>query len=878
MKLRRPLFLLALPLAVACAPAPRTGGPAVAPALAPYLDPDLPMEARIADLVGRLSLEEKAGQLRYDATAVPRLGIPAYNWWNEGLHGVARAGRATVFPQPIGLAATFDTALMLRVGAAIGTEARAKHHEAAREGRRGIYEGLTFWAPNINIFRDPRWGRGMETFGEDPFLAGRLAVAFVRGMQGDDPRFLRTVATPKHFAVHSGPEPDRHRFDAVVDERDLRTTYLPAFEAAVTEGGAHSVMCAYNRVLGDPACASAPLLRRILREAWGFRGYVVSDCWAITDIHREHRVAADETEAAAMSLRAGTDLSCGPEYSSLVEAVRRGLVTEAEVDTALARVLRARFRLGMFDPPERVPYAATPPSATEAPEHARLALEAARRSLVLLKNDGGLLPLRAGTRIAVIGPNADDPELLFGNYNGLPSSTVTPLEGIRRAAGAAHVRYARGSDVAAGTPAFRAVPATALRDLRGEYFANPRFAGEPVATRADSAIDFHWWTAPPHAGMRADSFAVRWTGALVAPREGHYVLGVRAFGAARLWLGDSLLVERADQHAVWTAGAAVDLAAGESRPLRLEYADTRADAIVQLVWSVPDPRLLEDAVEAARGSDVAVLFLGLSPRLEGEEMPVAVPGFAGGDRVSLDLPAPQDSLLRAAVATGTPVVLVLLSGSAIAVTWAAEHVPAIVQAWYPGQAAGTAIADVLFGRVSPSGRLPVTVYRSVADLPPFADYSMAGRTYRFFRGEPLFPFGHGLSYARFAYADLRLPAAVRADETLAVSVDVANTGTVEAEEVVQLYLSHEDAAVPVPVRSLAGFQRVALRPGERRRVSFAVAPRRHAVITDDGREVVEPGMLRVSVGGKQPGQRGRGDAVTTEVVEGRVQVVTGARP
>jgi len=743
MRMRSAWSPVALVLAAACGPGGRA--PGTAPLQPAYLDTVLRLEARVSDLVGRLTLEEKAGQLQYDAPAIPRLGIPAYNWWSEGLHGVARAGRATVFPEPIGLAATFDSALVERIATVIGTEARAKYHEATRQGRHGMYEGLTLFAPNINIVRDPRWGRGMETFGEDPFLTGRLAAAFVRGLQGDDPRWLRAIATPKHFAVHSGPEPERHRFDAVVDERDLRTTYLPAFEAAVVQGGAGSVMCAYNRVGGEPACANARLLTDILRGEWRFGGYVVSDCWAVSDIHQFHHVAADEVEAAAMSLRAGTDLTCGPEYRSLPDAVRRGLVTEAQVDTAVTRLFRTRFRLGMFDPPERVPYASTPLSALAAPEHGVLALESARRSIVLLKNEGGLLPLRTTARtIAVIGPDADDADLLLGNYSGRPDSVVTPLEGIRRAVGTARVIYARGSDIAPGVPA-------------------------------------------------------------------------------------------------------LDSAQGS--------------------------RLLEEAVDAARRADVAVLFLGLSPRLEGEEMPVAIPGFDGGDRVSLDLPAPQDTLLRAVAATGTPVVLVLLSGSALAVTWAADHVPAIMEAWYPGQEAGTAIADILFGRVSPSGRLPVTFYRSVSDLPPFPDYRMAGRTYRYFRGDPLFPFGHGLSYARFGYRRLRLPARVIAGNGFTVSVEVRNEGTVRAAEVVQLYLARGDTAGTEPIRSLAGTRRITLRPGERQRVSFAVAPRQLAVVTDDGRSVVEPGAVTVAVGGKQPGQHGLGDAATTEVVSGRVEVV-----
>ncbi|HWO88663.1 MAG TPA: glycoside hydrolase family 3 N-terminal domain-containing protein, partial [Gemmatimonadales bacterium] len=646
-----PALLLPAALALAssaCGRAPLArAAPAGQQTELPFRNPDLPLEQRVADLVRRLTLEEKIGQLGTAASAIPRLGIPAYDWWNEGLHGVARAGRATVFPQAIALAATWDTALIRRVATVISLEARAKHHHALRRGRHGIYEGLTFFSPNINIFRDPRWGRGMETYGEDPFLAGRLAVAFVRGMQGDHPRYLRTIATPKHLAVHSGPEPDRHSFDAVVDERDLLQTYLPHFETAVVEGGALSVMCAYNRLRGDPACASELLLRDVLRGRWGFRGYVVSDCWAITDIHERHRVARDEAEAAARALRAGTDLACGPEYRSLRAALERGLISEAAIDTAVSRLFRARIMLGMFDPPERVPWAATPTTVNESPAHAAVALAAARSSLVLLRNQGDLLPLRGDVGpVAVIGPAADDADLLLGNYNGQASHPVTPLEGLRRRIGADRVRYARGSDIAPGVPTLTPVPSGALRGLRGEYFANQRLAGEPVAIRSDPAVDFTWWEDAPLPGLPDDSFSVRRTGELVAPVSGRYALGVRAFGAARLWLADSLLVEQSDRHVVWTHSAWVQLAAGESRRIRLEYHDRRADALVQLVWSVPNPHLLEEAVEAARGADVAMLFLGLSPRLEGEEMPVAVPGFAGGDRITLGLPEPQEQLLR----------------------------------------------------------------------------------------------------------------------------------------------------------------------------------------------------------------------------------------
>jgi beta-glucosidase len=903
----------------------------------PFQDPDLPLETRLTSLVSLLTLDEKVAQLQSAAPAIPRLGIPAYDWWSEGLHGVARAGRATVFPQAIGLAATWDTALILRVGTAIATEARAKHHEALRHGRHGIYEGLTFWSPNINIFRDPRWGRGMETYGEDPFLTGRLAVAFVRGMQGDDPRYLRVVATPKHYAVHSGPEGGRHGFDAAVSEHDLWDTYLPAFEAAVVEGGAWSVMCAYNRLDGTPACGNRRLLQEILRDGWRFPGYVVSDCDAVDDIRTGHRLTTDSAEAAAMGLRAGTDLNCGRAYAQLGDAVRRGLVSEQDVDASLARLLRARFRLGMFDPPERVPYAATPIGENDSPAHRALALEATRKSVVLLTNRG-VLPLRRDLRtIAVIGPSADDEDVLLGNYNGMPREPVTPLEGIRRkvaelaAAGggaapgaggggprpgsrpAAEVIYAQGSDWAPSTPVLRPVPASALiadpmatgavaagqgaHGLTGAYFATHDFSGAPAATRVDSVLDFTWWEEPPLPGVPADSFSVRWTGSLVAPVTGRYALGLRGLGGAKLVLDDSTVVQWSDRHVVLTEWQEVDLVAGRPRRIRVEYFDRRAYAAIQLVWAVPRADLQAEALAAARRADAVVMVLGLSPRLEGEELPVRVPGFDTGDRTDLQLPAEQQALIEAVVATGKPVVVVLLSGSALGVSWAAEHAGALVEAWYPGQAAGTAIADVLFGDANPAGRLPVTFYRSVDQLPPFADYRMEGRTYRYFRGEVLFPFGHVLSYTRFRYRDLavagvavgapgaaasgaggaRAPvAAVRAGDSTELSVEVENAGSVAGEEVVQLYVSAVGAGALAPIRSLAGFQRILLQPGERRRVAFALTPRALSLVDGAGQRSVTPGTYEIGVGGKQPGFRGLADAATTEVLTARLQV-TGER-
>jgi beta-glucosidase len=885
------------------APTESTGLPAL-----PFLDPELPLEARVEDLLGRMTLEEKVSQTLYTAPAMERLGIPAYNWWNEALHGVARAGIATVFPQAIGLAATWDTELMLRVATAISDEARAKYHEWIRRDRRGIYEGLTFWSPNINIFRDPRWGRGMETYGEDPFLAGELAVAFVHGMQGDDPFYLKTVATPKHYAVHSGPEPDRHTFNALVDERDLRETYLAAFRTSVVDGGAESVMCAYNAFRGDPACASRELLEQILRREWGFGGYVVSDCWAIMDIYNTHQVVQTAPEAAALAVAAGTDLNCGVTYDSLGAAVRAGLLSEAELDTAVRRLFRARFRLGMFDPPERVPYASIPYSVNDSEAHRALALETARKSMVLLKNAGSLLPLdrNLGT-LAVIGPNADEVEVLLGNYNGFPSDPKTPLRGIReKVSSGTRVLYAKGSGLADEFPALEPVPASVLRPgregaehgearvagreggvvaagtevggqettgLRAEYFADPELEGEPFAIRIDAGVDFQWWGDAPIPGLEPGNFSIRWTGTLVPPVSGRYALGGRGLGEFQVFVNDSLVAEFSSEHEINTGWTDFELTAGDPQRLRVEFRPRREDAAIQLSWSQPEAGLEAEALRAAEAADVVVMVLGLSPRLEGEEMHVEVPGFAGGDRVDIGLPAAQRRLLEAVVATGKPVVLVLLNGSALAVPWAAEYVPAILEAWYPGQAGGTAIADVLFGDYNPAGRLPVTFYRSADQLPPFSDYAMEGRTYKYFRGDPLFPFGHGLSYTTFAYRNLSLPSSVRAGEDVRVAVEVENAGRVAGEEVVQLYLTDLDASAPVPIRSLQGVQRIFLEPGERQTVSFTLSPRQISLIDAAWERVVEPGVFEVSVGGKQPGFTGWADAASTSVVSGRFEVV-----
>jgi beta-glucosidase len=844
-----------------------------------YKDPNAALDKRVDDLLARMTLEEKVSQLTNDSPAVERLGIPAYNWWNECLHGVARAGRATVFPEAIGMAATWDKDLIYRVASTISDEARAKYHEFMRRGKRNIYQGLTFWTPNINLFRDPRWGRGMETYGEDPYLTGRLAVQFIKGIQGDDPKYLKAIATAKHYAVHSGPESLRHTFDAVVDEKDLRETYLPQFEMAVKDGGAESVMCSYNRVDGLPACASPMLLEDILRKQWGFKGYVVSDCGAIGDIYLNHKTSPTPEAGVASAVKAGTDLNCGVEYFNVLPAVKQGLLPEAEVNLAVRRLLTARFRLGQFDPPEMVKWASTPYNVNDSSEHRQLALETARKSMVLLKNQGGLLPLSKSLKtLAVIGPDADDLGVLLGNYNGDPSEPVTPLQGIQAKAAASGMKvlYARGSDLAANLPTFEAIPSSALfttngpdrkNGLTGEYYNSSSFDGKahrpreltypasgkmvgtiptdpkPVFTRVDPQVDFRWWDGAPRQGMNDDDFGVRWTGYVSAPVSGTYQLGAIGMNAFELYVDGTLHVQFNNIHERVYEYKAIQMEAGKLYQIRLDYHEFVNDADIRLVWSRPGTAAnSQQAMDAAKQADAVVLVMGLSPRLEGEEMRVPVEGFQGGDRVAIGLPKVQQDLMERVVALGKPVVLVLMNGSALSVTWARDHIPAIVDAWYPGQAGGTAIADVLFGDYNPSGRLPVTFYKSVDQLPPFTEYSMKNRTYRYFTGEPLFRFGDGLSYTTFAYRNLNAPKQVKAGEPAKVAVEVENTGKVAGEEVVQLYLSAAKRTASSPIRSLAGFERIALKPGEKKTVEFSLTPKQ-----------LSAGSFQIAVGGRQPG-------------------------
>lgn len=847
----------------------------------PYRDVRLSIDKRVDDLVGRMTLEQKVAQMTYDAPGIDSLGIAPYNWWNECLHGVARAGRATVFPQAIGMAAMWDRGQMERIAMAISDEARAKHHDFIRRGKHGIYQGLTYWTPNINIFRDPRWGRGMETYGEDPYLTGELAVPFVRGLQGDDPHYLKLVATAKHFSVHSGPESTRHTFDVRPSDYDFFDTYTPHFRKVVQQAGVYSVMCAYQRFRGMPCCGSA-FLEDLLRNQWGFQGYIVSDCGAIADFYKKdcHEVTATREEAAAMAVAAGTDLNCGGTYTALVEAVHQGLISETEIDVAVKRLMKARMRLGMFDPEEKVSYSKIPMSVVESDAHRQLACETAEKSMVLLKNDGQTLPLsRDLKRVAVIGPNADDMEVLLANYNGYPTQPVTPLEGIRRKLPSAQVTYAVGCPVAEGLPIFEAVPTNVLftdttlttPGLHASYYDNSELEGEPRHVRTDASVDFTWGAASPFDDIGYEQFSVRWEGVLVPPVSGNYAIGGEAFSGCDIYIGDSLLVSRYDTHNPRKEYEYVQFEAGRPVSLRMEFRQRNTEwAMARLLWQQPGRDLRQEALDAAREADAVVFCMGLSPLLEGEEMKVKVDGFSGGDRLDICLPEVQTRLMQDVMALGKPAVLVLFNGSALAVNWEQEHIPAILEAWYPGQEGGMALANVLFGDVNPAGRLPLTFYKSIDQIPAFDNYDMTGKTYRYFRGAPLYEFGYGLSYTSFQYRLVDAPTTFVPDADVTLRVEVTNAGACDGDEVVQLYVSHPEATGKHPVRALSGFERIHLKAGERRTLDFTLTPAQLQLLDDRGRQQQPVRPVTVSIGSSQPSPQALANKT---VVEHRLTVL-----
>ena len=821
-------------------------------------------EQQAKDLVAQMTLEEKVSQMSYESPAIERLGIPEYNWWNECLHGVGRAGRATVFPQAIGLAATFDKDNMSFISEIISDEARAKHHDFASKGKRGIYQGLTYWTPNINIFRDPRWGRGMETYGEDPYLAGELAVRFIKGLQGDDPNYLKLVATAKHFAVHSGPEADRHRFNAVPSPQDFLNTYSPHFEKVVKEADVYSIMCAYNSYNGEPCCGNQEL-SGLLRDDWGFEGYIVSDCWAIRDFYDKnaHHISQDAKEASAIAVKAGTDLNCGSSYPALVEAVKDGLISEAELDVSLERLVVARLRLGLLAPKGAVKYANIPYDVVDSEKHQLAALETARKSMVLLKNENKLLPLdkEKTQKLAVIGSNANDLEVLLGNYNGYPTAPITPLDGLRNKLPKAEVSYAIGCKLAEGLPVFEAMPESVMfsdsslktSGLKGEYFDNITFEGEPKHIRIDKTVDFTWRTTPPFEDMDPDTYAVRWSGVLTVDKTGSYALGGEAFSSMKLFLDDELLMERNDVHHPKKIYEYVTLKEGKKYDIRFECTQNKTEhSIMRLLWEAPKDNLEQEAIALAKEADAVVLCMGISPLLEGEEMKVKVDGFSGGDRVHTKLPKTQSDLIKKIAALGKPTILVLLNGSALSINWEQENIPAIIEAWYPGQAGGAAIADVIFGDYNPSGRLPVTFYKDINDIPAFSEYDMSGKTYRYFKGEPLYEFGYGLSYSTFKYSNLNIPDGQKTGDDVTLTVAIENTSKVKGDEIVQVYVQNTNADAFNPHKTLAAFERVPLKAGEKKTVSFTISKDQLSSVTEQGEKVVNPGEYTISVGGAQP--------------------------
>jgi len=838
-------------------------------AKAPFRNADLPIDKRVDDLVSRMTLEEKVSQMVHTAAAIPRLGIPEYNWWSEGLHGAAREGYATVFPQAIGLAATFDPDLLHQEAGIIATEFRAKYAERVKEkGYSDWFHGLTVWSPNINIFRDPRWGRGQETYGEDPFLTAQMGVAYVTGLQGNDPRYLKALATPKHFAVHSGPEPTRHEVDVKVSDHDLEDTYLPAFRATVT-AGAGSVMCAYNAIDGKPACAQPMLLQEHLRDDWHFQGYVVSDCGAASDIALHHHYTKTLEQGMADAVKSGMDIICAwpaqqisMERDAVLKAAQTGLLSSEDIDRAVKRLFTARMKLGMFDPPEKVPFSRITMADNDTEEHRQLALKAARETLVLLKNSDHLLPLTKKYKtIAVIGPNADSVDPLLGNYNGTPSKPVTILAGIKKRFGADSVIYAQGSSLTG--PPVEPVPGDALKDnsgqpgLTAEYFHGTLRAGTegqqqtPVMTRTDREINFSWSDgASPEL---KEDFSVRWTGTLTPPTTGDYLIGFTGTDAFHFWLDNQLIGESLYSDTSKTRLKTVHLEAGHAYPVKIECSQEGSSGLARLVWHEPGDK--NDYTDAVQKADLIVAVLGLAGELEGEEMPIHIEGFAGGDRTSIDLPRAQQELLENLVASGKPVALVLMNGSALAVNWADQHVPAILEAWYPGEEGGNAVAEALAGDFSPAGRLPLTFYKSVDQIPAFDDYDMKGRTYRYFTREPLYPFGYGLSYTNFEYSNLSFDKnPVRAKDDVVASVDVKNAGSMASDEVVEIYLAYPNAK-GAPLRALAGFKRVHLEAGETQQVQITIPNRNLSFVDETGARRIAPGTVQVWAGGGQPVSR-----------------------
>ncbi len=829
----------------------------------PYMNPKLSPETRAADLVHRMTLQEKASQMVNQSRAIPRLKVPAYDWWSEALHGVISDG-TTEFPEPVGLAATFDVPRIHEMATDIGVEGRIVHVQSVRNGTFPWFHGLDFWAPNVNIFRDPRWGRGQETYGEDPFLSARMAVAFVTGMQGNDPNYYRVIATPKHFDVHSGPEPTRHFADVDVSKHDELDTYLPAFRAAVVEGHAGSVMCAYNAINGQPACANQFLLQHTLRGAWHFGGYVVSDCGAVVDIFTGHHYRPTQPESSAISLIRGMDNECvdggtkitdDHDYKAYAEAVQQGYLPESDVDTALIRLFTARIKLGMFDPPSMDPYSKIDEKELDSAAHRDLARRIADESMVLLKNDG-VLPLKSPKRIAIVGPLADQTAVLLGNYNGTPTHTVSVMEGMKAEFPNAKITYVPGTqflatDLGAPMPNSLFTTPDGKPGLKAEYSTREGFRGKPTAltSRVEPNVSLSESNLPEQAKGKS-GLSVEWTGFIRPTVSGDYMLGLKADGFSVVTVdGRQVVRGRGNRSSL----GRVHLEKGQPVQLDVMYGHFGQGSIqAQLIWepvnNAPDPA----AVTAAKNADVVIAVVGITSRLEGEEMPVTLPGFQGGDRTSIDLPAPEEALVEAVQATGKPLVVVHMNGSALAVNWINDHANAVLEAWYSGEEGGSAIAETLSGKNNPAGRLPVTFYKDTTQLPNFEDYAMANRTYRYFKGKPLYPFGYGLSYTTFKYSDLNVATpSVAAGQPVSADVTVTNSGSKAGDEVVQVYIKFPPVK-GAPNLALRGFERIHLEPGASQKVHFDLKDRDLVMVTDNGDPIIAGGDYSISIGGGQP--------------------------
>jgi beta-glucosidase len=844
-------------------------------------DPSLPMEQRVNDVVSRLTLEEKVKQMLNATPAVPRLGIPAYDWWNETLHGVARTPfKVTSYPQAIGMAATWDINSLYRMADYSALEGRAVHNKAIELGReKERYLGLTYWTPNINIFRDPRWGRGQETYGEDPFLTATLARTFVNGLQGDDPKYLKAAACAKHFAVHSGPEPSRHVDNFNPSTYDLWDTYLPAFKVLVTKGNVAGVMCAYNAVNTQPCCANDLLMNDILRKQWKFTGYVTSDCWAIDDFFKYHKTHKDSVTAAVDGVVHGTDIECGTSvYYTLYNGVKSGLIKEEQLDVSLRRLFMIRYRLGMFDPVSMVKYAQTPASELEAPAHKALALKMAQQSIVLLKNDKNLLPLsKKIKKIAVVGPNADNAISVLGNYNGMPSEVVTALQGIKNKLGKdveviyekalnftndtllAYADISRQYAIGEGTPGFRA-----------EYYNNTELKGDPIV-QTESNLDHSWQEGEAVVeNIRANNFSARYTTYYTSDKDGEITFEIEGDDGYKFLINDKEIYNSWLRNRWGARTYRQKIVRGQQYKIVVEYWQGEGKANIRLRAGNFERFNMNAFLNRIKDVDAIIYVGGISPQLEGEEMRVDFPGFKGGDRTSILLPQIQTDAMKALKSTGKPVVFVMMTGSAIAIPWESENIPAIINAWYGGQSAGTAIADVLFGDYNPAGRLPVTFYKSDNDLPGFSDYSMENRTYRYFKGQALYPFGFGLSYTTFKYDSLQIPTSVPSGETFRVTARLTNTGKMNGEEVMQLYISYQNSNGKAPIKALKGFHRINFKAGQSNLITFLLTPEDLSLVREDGTSYQPKGKLMISVGGGQPGIKNK---TTSNVITGIVSIL-----